>query len=421
MPAWAFPELVILPRLICSPIITGIENEHGFAGICRRSYRVARSQLPPSQRHPSSMGEMVYGGRNAVYPSDDAKLWLDRMAEKGWTVPTWPKEYGGAGLSVAEEKVLKKTMKKLHCRVPLTGHGLWMLGPALLEFGNDAQKAEHLPKIARGEIRWCQGYSEPSTGSDLASLRTRCEDKGDHFLVNGQKSWTTDGHKADWMFTLVRTDFEVKKQAGISFLLIDMETEGVEVNPVTLINGNEDFCDTFLESVKVPKENLVAGLNEGWSVAKGLLVHERSMMSQIQEFTPKMPYTAVEFARRYVGLGEDGKLLDARLRDQLSQHLMNAQSMGLSHRRAFEEGMAGLFDKATISYFKAYATEEDKRRDELLIAMLGSQGLGWEGDGFDDAELRACRQFLMNKALSLGGGTTEVQMNLVARAIGLPS
>lgn len=377
---------------------------------------------PASQREPAKAEDLVYGGRRCVFPSEDARLWLQCMAEKGWTVPTWPREYGGGGLSPEEDKVLKKAMKKLGCRIPLTGHGLWMLGPALLEFGNEQQKLEHLPKIARGEIRWCQGYSEPGAGSDLASLRCKCEDKGDHFLVNGQKSWTTDGNKSDWVFTLVRTDTEAEKQQqGISFLLIDMASPGVEVRPVELLNGNDDFCDTFFDNVKVPKENLVFELNQGWSVAKALLVHERTMMSKIQDFAPKLPYSVVEYAKRYVPLAEDGKLADPVLRDRLTEHLMNAQAMGLSHRRAFEEGMAGVLDKRSLSYFKAYATEEDKRRDELLLALLGSKGLGWEGDGFDDAELMATRQFLMNKALSIGGGTTEVQLNLIAKQLGLPS
>ena len=385
------------------------------------TYAWLEANCPASQRTPAGSEDLVYGGKKCVFPSEDAKTWLDLMAAKGWTVPTWPKEYGGAGLSSKEEKLLKKAMKKLGCRSPLTGHGLWMLGPALLEFGNHEQKLQHLPKIARGEIRWCQGYSEPGAGSDLAGLRCKAEDKGDHFLVNGQKSWTTDGHKSDWVFTLVRTDFDNPvKQAGISFLLIDMESEGVDVTPCELLNGNDDFCDTFFENVKVPKDNLVSELNSGWSVAKGLLVHERAMMSQIQEFAPKLPYSVIEYAKRYNELDENGKIKDHALREQLTQHLMNSQSMGLAHRRSFEEGMAGVLDKRSVSYFKAYATEEDKRRDELLIAMLGSAGLGWEGIGFTDDELQANRQFLMNKALSIGGGTTEVQMNLVAKALGLP-
>lgn len=379
------------------------------------------ANCPPSQRAPANRDELVYGGRKCQFPSDDARLWLQRMAERGWTVPTWPKEYGGAGLSSGQDKLLSKAMRKLGCRKPLIGHGLWMLGPALLEFGTHEQKLEHLPRIARGEIRWCQGYSEPGAGSDLASLRCRCDDKGDHFVVSGQKSWTTDGNHSDWIFVLVRTDFDNPvKQAGISFLLIDLESEGVHVRPCTLLDGNEDFCDTFFDNVTVPRENLVGEINGGWGIAKSLLVHERAMMSQIQEFIPKLPHSVVDYARTYAGVDASGKLADATLRSQLTDHLMNAQAMQLAQQRAFEEGRAGVLDKRSTLYFKARATEEDQRRDELLLALLGSAALGWEGEGFSDDELQVARQFLTNKALTIGGGTTEVQLNLIAKSLGLP-
>ncbi|MEH6551670.1 MAG: acyl-CoA dehydrogenase family protein [Pseudomonadales bacterium] len=386
------------------------------------TYAWLEQNCPTSQRTPASAGEMVYGGKKCIFPSEEAKTWLELMASKGWTVPTWPKEYGGGGLSPEQDKLLKKAMRKLCCRTPLTGHGLWMLGPALLEYGSEEQKLEHLPKIARGEIRWCQGYSEPGSGSDLASLSCKCVDTGDSYKVTGQKSWTTDGHQADWIFTLVRTDPDNPvKQAGISFLLIDMETPGVTVRPCMLLNGNDDFCDTFFDDVIVPKQNLVGELNAGWGLSKALLVHERAMMSQIHEFTPKLPYSVIEYALRYTALDENGRMKDSLLREQLTQHLMNSKAMALSHQRAFEEGRAGQLDRRSTSYFKAFATEEDKRRDELLVALLGSAGLGWEGDEFSEDELRVTRQFLMNKALSIGGGTTEIQLNLVAKALGLPN
>ena len=388
-------------------------------------YREAQVWLeencPPSQRTPASREELVYGGKKCVFPSDDAKIWLERMASRGWTVPTWPKEYGGGGLSPEEAKLLQKAMRKLGCRTPLIGHGLWMLGPALLEHGTHEQKLQHLPKIARGEIRWCQGYSEPGAGSDLASLRCRCDDKGDHFLVNGQKSWTTDGNHSDWIFVLVRTDFDNPvKQAGISFLLIDLESEGVDIQPCTLLDGNEDFCDTFFDNVKVPSENLVGEINQGWAIAKSLLVHERAMMSQIQEYIPRLPYSVVEYAKKYVGLDQTGKLADPALRERVTNHLMNDQAIQLSQLRAFEEGRAGVLDKRSTLHFKASATEEDQRRDELLLAILGSAALGWEGEGFSDDEVQVARQFLTNKALTIGGGTTEIQLNLIAKALGLP-
>jgi alkylation response protein AidB-like acyl-CoA dehydrogenase len=377
---------------------------------------------PLSQRTPAGRRELVYGGKQSVFPSDDARVWLQRMADKGWTVPTWPVEYGGGGLSPEQEKMVRKAMRELGCRTPLIGHSIWMLGPALLEHGTHEQKLAHLPKIARGEIRWCQGYSEPGAGSDLASLRCRCEDKGDHFVVTGQKSWTTNGHESDWIFVLVRTDFDNPvKQAGISFLLIDLESEGVTLQPCVLLDGSDDFCDTFFDNVVVPRENLVGAINEGWSIAKSLWVHERAMMSQIHEFIPKLPHSVVEYAGKFVGLDADGKLADAALRDMLTDHLMNTQAMQLSQQRAFEEGRAGVLDKRSTLYFKAWATEEDQRRDELLLALLGSAALGWEGEGFSADELQVAKQFLTNKSLTIGGGTTEVQLNLMAKALGLPS
>jgi alkylation response protein AidB-like acyl-CoA dehydrogenase len=240
--------------------------------------------------------------------------------------------------------------------------------------------------------------------------------------VNGQKSWTTDGHKADWIFALVRTHFDGVKQEGISFILIDMQTQGIEVNPITLINGNQDFCDTFFTDVKVPKENIVGGLHKGWAVAKGLLGHERTMMSQLQEFVPPLPLSLVEYAKEYVGLDDNGKLANPEFRQQLVTHLMNSKAMQLSHGRAFEEGMAGVIDMTSVSYFKAAGTEEDKRGEELRIAMMGSAGLGWEGEGFDqERELNAYRKLLESKVYSLGGGTTEVQLNVVAKKLGLPA
>ena len=379
------------------------------------------ANCPPSQRMPPENPEdLVYGGRQYVFPSEDARIWLERMVAKGWTVPDWPESYGGAGLDATEQRILQKVMRRLGCRAPLSGHGVWMLGPALLEFGTEEQKRLHLPRIARGEVRWSQGYSEPGAGSDLASLRCRCEDQGDHFLVNGQKCWTTDGHLADWIFVLVRTDPDNPvKQAGISFLLIDMQSPGVSARPVDLISGESHFSDTFFDDVLVPKKNLVGQLNEGWSVAKALLVHERAMMSRLQEIAPSPPYSLLDAARRYLSW-QNGRVADPTLRDEMTRHLMNRQAMNLAQRRAVEEGRAGRLDKVPTTFFKAYATEEDKRRDELLVRMMGNRALAWAGSSFTEEELKMTKLFFLDKSLSIGGGTTEVQLNLVAKALGLP-
>ena len=184
------------------------------------------ANCPPVMRTRMPEEEQVAGGKRAVYVRPEQKLWLDRMAEKGWTAPTWPKQYGGGGLSGDEALILEEEMQDLGCRAPLRGMGLSMLGPVLLEYGTEEQRQEHIPPIVRGEIRWCQGYSEPGAGSDLASLSTRAVLQGEHFLVNGHKIWTSNAHLSDWIFCLVRTDPTVKKHEGISFLLIDMADPG---------------------------------------------------------------------------------------------------------------------------------------------------------------------------------------------------
>jgi alkylation response protein AidB-like acyl-CoA dehydrogenase len=380
------------------------------------------ANCPQSMRTPITREEQVWAGKNKTFPNEDAKVWFERMADKGWTCPDWPAEYGGGGLDAQQTKILEEEMKRIGARKALLDIGIWMLGPAILEYGTEEQKQEHIPKIVRGEIRWCQGYSEPGAGSDLASLQTKCEDKGDHFLVNGTKIWTTNADKADWIFCLVRTDPEAAKQEGISFLLIDMESEGVSTTPIELISGDSEFCQTFLDNVKVPKGNLVGELNTGWSVAKALLKHERKLMSEIGGDTPGPSFGPVQAALQYVGLNQDGKLANAELRQQLVTHEMNMRAVGLTHFRTFEEKISGAADTNVPLIMKYVGTEEQKRKEELLVALLGSQGLGWEGDSFNEDELMTIRGMLYSKALSIAGGSSEVQLNIIAkRILGLPT
>ena len=379
------------------------------------------ANCPQSMRSPITREEQVWAGRNKTFPNDDAKLWFDRMVDKGWTCPEWPTQYGGGGLSAEQARVLKQEMKAISARTPLFDLGIWMLGPALLEYGSEEQKQEHIPKIIRGEIRWAQGYSEPGSGSDLASLKTKAEDMGEHFLVNGTKLWTTNAEKCDWIFCLVRTNPDVIKQQGISFLLIDMASEGVSASPYSLISGESEFCETVFENVKVPKRNLVAEINTGWSVAKALLKHERKLMSEIGGDTPGPSYGPTQAALQYVGLGEDGKLKDANLRAQLVQHEMDFRAVGLTHFRSFEERVNGVSDSNVPMIMKYVGTEEQKNKEELLVALLGSRGIGWDEDNFSDDEVLTMRGMLFSKALSIAGGTSEVQLNIIAkRVLGLP-
>jgi alkylation response protein AidB-like acyl-CoA dehydrogenase len=380
------------------------------------------ANCPPSMRTPGSEDETVWGGRKAKYDNPEAKLWLDRMGEKGWTCPTWPKAYGGGGLTVDEDRILQQEMRALRARSPLSSFGIWMLGPVLLEYGTEDQKREHLPKIVRGEIRWCQGYSEPGSGSDLASLKTRAEDQGDFYLVNGSKVWTSYADQADWIFCLVRTDPSAPKHEGISFLLFDMASPGVSTSPIRLISGSSPFCETFFDNVKVPKGNLVGKLNDGWTIAKRLLQHERNMISGIGGNTAigGSASSIDALAKRYVG-ARRGRIADATIRDKVARHRMNDRAFALTLSRAGELAKQGQADGNLSAMFKYFGTEQNKRKYEVLLETMGAAALGWEGRGFNTKEIGTTRQWLRSKANSIEGGTSEVQLNVIAkRVLGLP-
>jgi len=371
------------------------------------------ANCPASMRTPlTGEEEIVWGGRNAKYPSEDAKLWLDRMGAKGWTVPSWPQEYGGGGLSADENRVLQSELKRIGARPALFSFGIWMLGPVLLEYANEEQKKEHLPKIARGEIRWCQGYSEPGAGSDLAGLQTKCEDKGDHWLINGQKVWTSYANYADWCFCLVRTDASVKHE-GISFVLIDMTTKGVETRPIKLISGSSPFCETFFTDVRVPKGNMVGRLNGGWEIAKRLLQYERT---NISGFGSNTRIDVVEIATANVRI-ENGMLADRDLRARIAAHKMAERAYALTTQRAQEEAKAGQNVSHMASMFKVAGANLNQERCELMMEALGNRALGWAGEEFTPDELAVTRGWLRSKGNSIEGGTTEINLNVVAKRV----
>ncbi len=373
------------------------------------------ANCPESQRQPATPDQQYWGGRGSEFPSEDAKLWFERMRDKGWIAPDWPEEYGGAGLDAQRCKIITEEMKAINARKPLLGLGLWMLGPALLEYGNEEQKQKHLRAIVNGESRWAQGYSEPGSGSDLASLQCKAEDKGDHFVVTGSKIWTTNADKCDWIFCLVRTDPDAKKQEGISFLLIDMLQPGVSVTPIELISGESEFCQTFFDGVKVPKENLVGGLNQGWSVAKALLVHERKLMSEIGSDQPRKVLAPNAAAREYLEF-DGGIIADAELRRRVTEYDMRMHAIGLTHFRTFEEKVAGQRSAAPL-IMKYVGTEAEKTKSELLLSILGSQGLGWEGEDFSESEIDTLRNWAFSYAMTIAGGTSEIQLNVIAKNV----
>ena len=371
------------------------------------------SNCPPEMRTPPrSDADVCWGGRK-FQPSSPAQAeWLRAMGERGWTVPDWPAEYGGGGLTAAEAKVLREEMAALACRNPLQSFGISMLGPALLKYGTEEQKHEHLPRIARGEIRWCQGYSEPNAGSDLASLATRAEDMGDHFIVNGQKVWTSYADKADMIFCLVRTDTS-SKQGGISFLLFDMEQEGVSTKPIRLISGYSPFCETFFDDVKVPKSNVVGEINKGWDVAKYLLGHEREMISGMgsRGGGASVPDTAL----RHLGRDEDGRLDDPVLRARIALFEVRSRAFAAMAERFIDTLKAGKAHPAQPSMMKYFGTELNKQRHELLMAAGGHDALEWDSEGSNGGA--APRAWLRTKANSIEGGTSEIQLNIIAKRI----
>lgn len=372
------------------------------------------ANCPPTMRTPMDEDDAPWGGRKAQM-SPEGRLWLDRMGERGWTAPTWPREYGGGGLTPEEARVLGQELGRIRARPALMSFGVWMLGPVLLEYATEEQKRRFLPGIVRGETRWCQGYSEPGAGSDLASLATKAEDRGDYFVINGQKVWTSYADQADWIFCLVRTD-TTRKHEGISFMLFDMASEGVEARPIKLISGSSPFCETFFDNVKVPKDQLVGKLNGGWEIAKRLLQYERQNISA-GGFGGGAGLELEEVAKEYVGVGAGGKLADPDLRARIADHKMDARAFALTVRRAEQESKASKGPSPAVSIIKYAAATLNQEKHELMLEAMGTQGLGWEGEGYKPSEIRETRAWLRSKGNSIEGGTSEVNLNVIAKRV----
>ncbi len=387
-----------------------------FRGEARAWLAVA---FPPALAHTAAP---AMGGAALRDPRPDDELWRERMAAKGWGVPTWPRAYGGGGLSPARARVLAEEMKRIGAANPIGGMGVMMFGPTLLEYGSEEQKKRHLPPITRGELRWCQGFSEPGAGSDLAALQTRAEDKGDHWLVNGQKIWTSGANLADWCFCLVRTD-PARKHDGISFVLIDMRSAGIETRPIKLISGASPFCETFFTDVRVPKENLVGPLNGGWTIAKRLLQHERSGLGTAASGARVDPRTRLpNLAKTYVGLDGAGRIADADLRSRITLFEMEGKAFALTIERVSAEGRGGnRGPNPAASIMKQVGSFLRRDGAELTAEIMGVQGLGWEGERYTPDELAATRNLFASKAGGIAGGSQEVQWNIIAkRILGLP-
>ena len=361
-------------------------------------------------------GNMMAGLDGPTDENPVQKKWREAVGGRGWGTPTWPKEYGGGGLTKGQARIIEHEFAKVGAYNPIGGMGVMMFGPTLLEYGDERQKLEHIPPICRGEIRWCQGYSEPNAGSDLANLQTFAVDKGDHYLINGQKTWTSGGQWADKCFAIVRTD-RSDKHKGISFMLIDMDAPGVEVRPITMISGTSPFCETFFTDVKVPKENLVGKEGQGWTIGKRLLQHERTNISGGGRLAGMMGQSLGDIAKKYCETGGDGALVNKVLRDKIADLEIRWNSFLLTARRAVEESKAQGGVSEISSVLKKVGTKLAQDRSELLIEIRGLQGLGWEGDEFGDDELEDVRGWLFGKAATIYGGSTEVQNNIIAKRV----
>ncbi|AJQ47034.1 acyl-CoA dehydrogenase family protein [Pseudomonas putida] len=378
------------------------------------------ANCPPSLRTPTPDGEIVWGGRQVDFPSEDARLWFERMRDKGWFCPQWPSEYGGGGLSAEYNAVLESELRRLKCRPAQINLGIWMLGPVLLEFGSEAQKQALLPPMCRGEVRWCQGFSEPNAGSDLASLKTSAVADGDDFVINGTKIWTSYGDKSDWMYALVRTDPKAPKHQGISLIVLDMKSPGVSVSPIDLISGKSAFCQVFFDNVRVPQSQLIGPLNGGWNLGKSLLQHERKAMSKFGEFSLPTHFHLLPLIERY--LPDSQAPADQALRARAQACAMNEHAYNLTVQRMGEEARAGLDISAIMAIMKLVHTEQERDKFEILLDALGYRALGLEGEPFSSQELAITRGWLNSFALTISGGSSEVQLNVIAkRVLNLPS
>ena len=344
--------------------------------------------------------------------------WFDRLAKKQWLAFRWPKQFGGPGFSQAEQVVFVDELVNCGARVP-RGFGVSMVGPLLLQFGADWQKERFLPPIARNEERWCQGYSEPNAGSDLASLQTRAEADGEDFIVNGQKTWTSRAGSANWIFALVRTDTGGQKQKGISFLLIDMKSPGISVRPIRQIDGGASFFETFLDNVRVPRKNLVGKINEGWSIAKALLGFER-VTSGTDVNLPGLVNTIRTLARDYQRQGHP-VLVEAAFRDRLVALEMDVDCLRYTRYRMMTALLQGKAPGPEASIFKVFQTELCQRLHDLALDAMGPDAAAWYDARLSPEGYGMPMAMTMTRAMSIYAGSNEIQRNIIAkRVLNLP-
>lgn len=367
------------------------------------------SAMPPHLREKASV--------DGHFEMSEIMEWHKILYRKGWVAPHWPASVGGPGLDAASRFILSEELE-LAGAPQLSPFGLSMVGPLLIEFGTDAQKQRFLPKILSGEEVWCQGYSEPNAGSDLASLKTRADDDGQgHFVVTGQKTWTTYAQYADWIFALVRTDPNAKKQSGISFLLIDMKSPGLVVKPFLTTGGTPAFCETFFENVVVPKENLVGPLHGGWTLAKALLGHERTLIAAVGQSARALRRTKRIASSTY----ENGKPLieNPLIRAKIAQLEIKHKGLQMANYRALAGAQLGKAPGPEASILKIRGSEILQQATELVMELMGYNSLTWfnEPGIVPPHEQWAPSMFNYLRAATIYGGSNEIQKNIIAKLI----
>jgi len=368
------------------------------------------SHCPHSMRTPMPVSEQVWASSNIYFPSKDAKVWFDAMVSKGWCTPEWSKEFGGGGLTFDESKILKQRLKFYGCRPAQINFGISMLGPVLLEFGTDEQKHEFLPQISRGEIWWCQGFSEPGAGSDLANISTTATLKGGQYMIEGSKIWTSEANKADWMYCLVRTNKTVKKQAGISFVLLDLNQPNIDIKPIQLLSGQSPFCQVFFDNVYACETHRIAPENDGWKVAKRLLQFERTMMADMESEGAIDVEPLKVFRDSKPGSSPGSKKLLAKI----ATHEMRNHMIEITMSRTAAESQNGF--SPTGLTLKYLSTEETQNRWELNVSSLGMGGLEIV-DRSSGVRKEVSKSFFYSKAYTIAGGSSEVQLNIISKNI----
>jgi len=370
---------------------------------------------PQSMRTPIPVSEQVWASSSIKFPSKDSKAWFDAMVSKGWCTPEWPKEYGGGGLSFEESKILRDRLKFYGCRPAQINFGISMLGPVILEFGTEDQKKEFLLKISRGEIWWCQGFSEPGAGSDLANVSTSAKLKNKEYIINGSKIWTSEADKADWMYCLARTAKTEKKQAGISFILLDLKQPNIEIKPIKLLSGQSPFCEVFFDDAVARESHRIADENDGWRVAKRLLEFERTMMADLGSEGA----VDIEPIKTYKNSDASSSPGQFKLHKKIIKHEMRNHLIDLTMARAAIESKSS-FSPAALT-LKYLSTEETQARWELNVASLGAGGLEIV-EKSDGSKHEIAKSFFYSKAYTIAGGSSEIQLNIISKHIlGLPS